>query len=102
MTILQDLMAAEGPTLDGPALVGTQDEAAMPTQNLIAKMAEAEALLRELKDWLRYIETTQPDLFSQMSGGSGGGGGGGGFGGSGGGGGGGGVVSRGGSLGGVV
>ena len=92
-------MAAEGPELNGPALVGTQDEAAMPTQNLIAKMAEAEALLRELKDWLRYIETTQPDLFSQMPGGGGGPGGGMG---PGGGGGGGKPVSRGGSLGGVV
>ena len=91
MTLLSEMMEQEGPTLQGQ---GANDEA---RYDILARLADAEFTIREVRDWLRAIDATQPSLLAGMSGAqpAGGAGGGGGSGGGG-------TKSRAGDLHGVV
>ena len=60
MTLLSEMMADHGPTLQGK---GANDEAAY---SIIARLADAEATIIEVKDWMRAIEATQPNLLEGL------------------------------------
>ena len=64
MTLLTEMMADFGPTLQGK---GANDEA---SYNIIARLSDAETTIMEVKDWMKVIEATQPSLLDGLMGGS--------------------------------